>query len=446
MPQTLDRAELLNVHNEEVQEIVGQAPKGIVRWGTSVFILILIILVVVSFFVKYSDILSGEFTLTTANAPKSVIAKREGKLQALLVQEKDTVRQGQVLAFLESNASHSEVIRLSSELETVWSHISNNRWEKILKHKPSSYQKLGELQSAYQTFMAAYIQLHAYLKDGMYVQKKRLLQQELSNLVDLQANLQDQEKVYHQDYVIATEDFKAREQLFKEKVIPLLEYKQEQSKLLSKQLPIDNIHAGIINNNTATASKKQELIQLEHQFADQKSNFLQALNTLIGNTDEWKRNFLFLAPVSGIVTWPVLLQEQQDVKTGQELFYIAPIGTTYLGEIYVQQESFGKLQLGQQVLISLSGYPYQEYGKIHGRVSFISNIPNKDKQYYVAVSLDNGLQTDLHHRLQFRNGLAGTAEIITSKTRLINKFLFTMREIIDRPTQNKTKPSQEMQP
>jgi multidrug efflux pump subunit AcrA (membrane-fusion protein) len=438
MPQTLNRTELLNVHSEEIQEIVGQAPRAIFRLGTSVCILIIMLLVGVSFFVKYSELLTGQFTLTTANAPKSVIAKREGKLQALLVKEKDTVRQGQVLAYLESNASHAEVIKLSSELNTIWSQISNNEWEKILEHKPAAFQKLGELQSAYQTFVAVYIQLNAFLKDGMFVQKKRLLQHELSNFADLKANLQEQEKVHQQDYVIATEDFKAKEKLYEEKVIPLLEYKQEQSKLLGKKIPIENIHANIIYNNTTTANKKQELLQLEQQLADQKSNFLQALNTLISNVDEWKRNFLFVAPVSGIVTWPALLQEQQDVKTSQELFYIAPVNTAYLGEIYVAQESFGKLQPGQQVLISLSGYPYQEFGKIHGRVSFISNVPNKDHQYYVAVSLENGLQTDQLHRVQFRNGLAGTAEIITSKTRLINKFLFTMRKIIDRPQKNKT--------
>lgn len=438
MPQALNRPELLNIHSEEIQEIVGQAPRGIFRMGTSVCILIMALLVGVSFFVKYSDILIGNFTLTTANAPKSVIAKREGKLQTLFVKEKDTVRQGQVLAYLESNASHAEVIRLSLGLQNIWSQIGNNHWERILEHTPGAYQKLGELQSAYQTYMAVYIQLHAFLKDGMFQQKKELLEHELSNFADLKANLQEQEHVHQQDYVIATEDFRAKEKLYEQKVIPLLEYKQEQSKLLSKKLPIENIHANIINNNTVTANKKQELLQLEQQLADQKSNFLQALNTLISNVDEWKRNFLFVAPVSGIVTWPALLQEQQDVKPNQELFYIAPINSAYLGEIYVPQESFGKLQQGQQVLISLAGYPYQEFGKITGRVSFISNIPTKDHLYYVAVSLDSSLQTDQHQRIQFRNGLAGTAEIITSKTRLINKFLFTIRKVINRPMKKET--------
>jgi multidrug resistance efflux pump len=443
LPQKLTRIELLSNHSEEVQEVIGQTPKGMVRWGTSFFILILLSIGLVCFFVKYSDILNGQFVLTAANAPKSVIAKKDGKLQALFAKEKDSVQEGQVLAYLESNALHADVIRLSAELEKIWLCISNDKWEDILEYRPAAFQKLGELQSSYQTFIAVYIQLHAYLKEGMYVQKKKLLQQELLNLADMGTNLQEQEKLYNRDYAIATEDFKAKDELYAEKVIPLLEYKQEESKMLGKKLPLDNIQSGIISNNTAISNKRQELIELDQQFADQKSNFLQALNTLISNTDDWKKNFLLIAPVSGRVTWPMLLQEKQDVKTGQELFYISPANASYLGEIYVSQESFGKLHLGQNVLISLAGYPYQEFGKLHGKVSFISNFPvtdlaSKEKRFYVAISLENGLQTDLGRWIEFRNGLSGTAEIITGKSRLINKFLYTIRKIVDQPVKKES--------
>ena len=439
MPNLISKKEQLDTYSEEVQEIVGQAPKKIVRWGGSFFLLILLIVGSVCFFVRYSDVLPGEFTLTATDAPKTVLAKKNTKLVNLLVQNNDTVKQGQVLAWLESTASHAEVLRLSGDLELIWEQVRNGQWGKITEHQPAFYSRLGEIQSAYQAFISVYIKLCAYLKNGMYMHRGRLLKQELNNLRELNNFQISQEGVYKEDYVIALEDFKAKEYLYKEKVIPLLEYKQEQSRLLAKKIPIDNIHASIISNNTLIADKKNEVIQQEMQFADEKSNFLQALNTLISNIEEWKQNFLLLAPVSGKVSWPVLLHQNQDVRSEQEVFYITPFSTEYFGEMRLAQVNFGKLQVGQDVVISLTGYPYSEYGKLHGKVSFISQFPISGLQqstsglYYVSVLLTNGLKTDMDYPLPFKNGLSGTGEVIVNKARLVSKFTRTIRGLINKP-------------
>jgi HlyD family secretion protein len=273
----------------------------------------------------------------------------------------------------------------------------------------------------------------------MYTQREELLKQELNNLNELNRYLADQETVFKEDYTIAQEDFKAKEHLYEQSVIALLEYKQEKSRLLAKKIPIDNIRSSIVNNNTLIANKKNELIQLKMQFSDEKSNFLQALNTLINNVEEWKQNFFLIAPVSGKVAWPVLLHQNQDVKPGEELFYISPLATEYFGEMHLAQENFGKLQTGQEVVINLTGYPYAEYGKLHGKVSYISPFPlSKTQQpgnslYYVSVTLTRGLETDMGYHIPFKNGLSGTGEVIVKKTRLINKFLHTIREVVNKP-------------
>lgn len=450
MPDALDMKDQMDTHSEEIQEIVGQAPRKIIRWGTSFFILVLLAVASVSFFVKYSDILPGEFTLTASDAPKSVIARRSAKLVNLLAQNNDTVKQGQVLAWLESTASHAEVIRLSDDLSVIWDDVRNGNWEKITEHQPSFYRKLGEIQSAYQTFISAHIRVCAYLRNGMYTQQKKLLEHELNNLNELNVYQADQESIYREDYLIAQEDFKAKEHLYKEKVIPLLEYKQEQSRLLAKKIPIDNIRTSIVNNNTTIANKKNELIQLEKQFADEKSSFLQALNTLNSNIEEWRQSFLLIAPAEGTVTWPVLLRQNQDVKAEQELFYITPFTSEYFGEMHVSQENFGKLKVGQDVVISLAGYPYSEYGKLHGKVSFVSQFPVSGLQqsngvFYVSVSLTDGLNTDMHYQIPFKNGLSGTGEVIVNKTRLINKFVHTIRGVLNKPKSNGTSKDQAAQ-
>jgi len=433
MNEILKPRQEIQLHSEELHEIVGRPPGRMIRWGTSLIFVALIIMLAVSVLVKYADVLGGPFVLLATNAPKSVIVHTDGKLKNLFVKDNDSVRQGQILAFMESNADHKEVIKLSEDLNHLWELIQHDHWESIAQFTTSNYKHLGELQSAYQQFIVAYIQLGAFLRNGMYAQKKELLLQELSNLYVLRQNYQSQQKVYQQDLEIAEEHLRAIKKLYDEKVVPLLEYRQDISNCLSKKLPVENSNLALTKNQNDIANKQQEQVQLDQQFNDQKSSFLQALNTLTSSTDDWEKRFLLIAPVSGRVTWPMLLQAAQDVKNGQEVFYISPSSTNYYGEVKVAQENFGKLQLKQKVLITLEGYPYQEYGKLEGTVTFISKVPDKTGQYYAAINFCNGLTTDRNLPVTFQNGLAGTAEIITKKTRLIFKLLYTMREVLYKP-------------
>src|SRR5690606_30407641 len=112
-PKTASKPGPANTYSEELHEIVSAAPVRLIKWSTTIFLLVLLLLAGISFFVSYRDVLGGAFTLVAADAPKSVISKVDGKLQTLFVKENDTVRQGAILAYLECTASHGEVLRLA---------------------------------------------------------------------------------------------------------------------------------------------------------------------------------------------------------------------------------------------------------------------------------------------------------------------------------------------
>lgn len=422
-----------SVNDEEFEEVVGQPPGGMVRWGTSVFLFVLFLLVSISIFVQYADVLRGSFTLSSLNAPKSLVAGTDGKIQELFCKDGDVVQKGDILAHLESTASHEEVIRLKKELENLSKYILEERWDQVFGNHPISFRKLGELQGEYRDFILVYVQTLPYFERGMYTMKKQLLNSELKNLKDLDTALLAQEDVFIADRQIAKEDFRRKSLLYNQQVIPFLEYKQEESKYLNKQLPIGNIRISLINNKTAISSKQQELLQFEQQLAEEKSDFLQAVQTLLSQCETWSKKYLLTAPISGEVTWPYLLQQQQDVASGQEIFFITPSQTEYYGEVLLEQQNFGKIKLGQPVMISLTSFPYQEYGKLHGKVSFVSSIPNKEGKYFISVNLEKGLKTDLNAFITYRNKLSGTAEIVTSKKRLISRFFSVIKGVLNKP-------------
>ena len=79
----------------------------------------------------------------------------------------------------------------------------------------------------------------------------------------------------------------------------------------------------------------------------------------------------------------------------------------------------------------MPAYPYREFGTLHGKLEFISAIPT-DSGFTAKVVLPNGLQTDYKKQLQYREGLAAKAEIITEEQTLSDRIFRELRAIFKR--------------
>ncbi|MEJ7678496.1 MAG: HlyD family efflux transporter periplasmic adaptor subunit [Segetibacter sp.] len=219
--------------------------------------------------------------------------------------------------------------------------------------------------------------------------------------------------------------------LKKEKVISELEYRNEKSKLLMKQLSIPQINEAIIANETQQNEKRKEIMELENTIAQQASVFQQALNTFKSAIDEWKKKYLLIAPVSGKISFAGFLQENQQLKIGQTVCFINPGNSKYFAETFIPQENFGKVKKGEKVLLKFSSYPSQEFGSVTGKLDFISAIPT-DSGYIAKIILPDGLITNYNKEVQYREGLTANAEIITKNMRLIERLYYNLRKEVQR--------------
>lgn len=428
------RIELLEVnHAEEMNEIIGKPPSRITRWGITSVAVFVAILLLVSYVMQYSEIVTAELKINSRVSPKPVVTRTDGKIIKLFVKEDELVENNSIMGYIESLADHEEVLKLSEELNNILKLVKQDNWNKLLEYDPANYNRLGELQAPYQTFISQSVKLRSFLSNGLFVKQMQLMEDDINSLKALQKNFLNQQLIYEKDYLLAQQEFSTQEQLYKEKVLAKMEYNHNESKLINKQLPVESIKSSIISNKMSIAQKEQEILRLKQEFIDERSNFMQALNTLISNIDNWKRLYLIIAPIEGKVIFSKLLQENEQVAIGEELFYISPASNGYFGEMYVSQENFGKVEVGQPVLLSVASYPAQEYGKLRGNISFISSVPNKDLKYLIMVSLDKELISDNAVRLNFRNDLVAHAEIITRKKRLIRKLVYSIAKLLDGP-------------
>lgn len=419
------------VTGSAVQEIVSNTPGFMVRWGISVFFLILLLIFFCCWFVQYPDIITAGAKLVSVNAPKEVRTNVNGKLIRLFAREKKMVSKGEVLGYMECNADHAEVEKVAKSLDEIKDAVNANMAEHILEHLKRPYQHLGELQQPYQNFIQELTEFSNFLKNGFYMRKKAMLFTDLSNLRKQHDNLLLQKGIQQKDLDLVKQTFEANRKLKNDSVLSAFDYRNEESKLLTKQLVLPQIASSILSNESQQHEKQKEIMELEKSITQQKTFFLQALNTFKSQVDEWSRLYLIKAPIEGQLVFADFLQENQQVNTNQVICFINPGNSAYYIEMHIPQANFAKVKLGQQVLLKFSSYPYQEYGAVTGKIEFISTIIT-DSGYLAKIILPNGLTTNYSKQLQFREGLSVQGEIITADMRLLQRFYNNARQLVSR--------------
>ena len=420
-----------SIYGSEVEEIISHRPPWIIRWGTLLFFFFLLVIGFICWFIKYPDIVTAQATLTSINAPKPVITNISGKLIKINVQENDAVKQNQVMGYLESTANHKEVLKLAANIDSIQFLLDDNHPELIGRFCNLSGNQLGELQIPYQTFSQAFLNFTSYLSDGFYLRKKRMLLVDKNNLEKLHANLLNQKELEKQDIELSQQSFDANRTLRDKKVLAELDYNDEKSKFINKKMSLPQIDNAIISNESDQNAKQKEIAELDNTIIQQKIIFQQALSTLKSQVDEWKKQYLLIAPVDGKVTFVALIQENQQLQSNQTICYINPENSHYFAQLVIPQTNLGKVAVGQKVLLKFSSYPFQEYGAVYGRIEFISNVAT-DTGYFAKVILQDGLKTNYGKQIMYRDGLQGDAEIITKDLRLLERFYYDIMKQIKR--------------
>ncbi len=423
-------------HVNEIEEIISNKPPLIVRWGTVYFFFVLAGIGLVSWFIKYPDIVVARAKLNSVNAPKEVITRTEGKLIKIVIKENERVEAGQVLGFMESIGNHQSILTIGKQIDSINNLISQNRTDEITHFFPdySNQQfssNLGELQTPYQTFIQSFITFRDFLGSGFFLRKKKMLQTDMQNIQKLNAILASQKILLNQDLTLSNETYDANKSLANDKVISSLDYRNEKSKLIAKQLSLPQINSSIVTNESQQNEKRKEIAELENQLLVQKNTFIQALQTIKSQVQAWEFKYLLKAPVAGTISFTGFFQENQEIKIGQTLFYVQPDSIAYFIEMLVPQYNFGKVKKGQQVLLKFQAYPFEQYGAVVGKIDYINTTPS-DSGYLAKVSLPQGLISNYKKPLQYRNGLLAQADIITENMRLLQRFYYNLARQIKR--------------
>lgn len=414
--------------SEATQEIISQKSGFVERWALLIFLSVLLVLTGATWFVHYPDIIQTRGTLSADNGPKEIIPLQTGRLVRLFVKNGQQLKQGEMIGWIESSARTEEIIQLSALLDSSTNLLAAGKSENLSQLFIRPFRNLGKLQASYQTYINSLQEFNDYLVNGFYLRRKQMLLTDLASIKLIKESLDKQKQLIEQDIALSEKSYRMKQQLFNEKVISAEEYREEESKMVNKQIAVPQINTSLLNTQNQERDKLKDLEQLEHDVIQQKTTFEQALQTLKSNVDDWMHEYTLRAPLDGTINFVMRVQQNQFIQQGKLLGYVNPPDSKFYAEIYLPQQNLGKVDTGMQVQLRFDAYPYQETGFVRGKLAYISKTTS-DSGYWAAVRLDHGLETNLRHTLQYKAGLKADALVITSDMRLLTRLYYNLVKV-----------------
>lgn len=424
----------IELRSEELQEILGQIPPWIVRWGITVIFLILTVILVGSWWFQFPDILISSIVVTTTQPPASIVARSNGKLNKLFVKDQQQVTRGEVVACIEDAARYEDVVSLKHTLEPLRERLSSQNVSQLPEFREDL--TLGPLQASYATFLTCEKDYRHFAMLQAHQKKIASLEQQIQHSHALHEHLARQKQLLHANLELSQRQYER--------------YRHLKDQALISQKDLDALHSTVLGNAYELGEAESELETLTIQIAnldtskldltlqyEQQQRQLQlalqeAYDNLWGQVTSWEHTNVLKAPISGTVTFTEYWSEHQHVKTGEVVMTVVPDEANQLvGKVQLPVQGAGKVTPGQRVQIKFASYPYQEFGMVRGIVENISLVPT-DTYYVVEVGFLDGLITNYGRTLPFSQEMQGTAEIITEKRRLLTRLLQPLHALMSR--------------
>ncbi len=437
----------ISLRSTPVKEILSRPPSWLIRWGITVIFGVVILMVLLSIYVKYPDVVEAKATITTMKPPLIVKALSNGKISHLFVSENEEVEANQTLAVIDNPANYEDWQSLKAKFlpfyqdllqsDSVRSAFFSVKSAKSNQANPTNTVNhglsLGEMQSAYTQFFRAYQDYWIFERTNFYDEKIAQTRQKIISQRQLSQGLSKQKAIMQTDFSLTEKQFGVDKTLFGKQVITERELANAEKAFLAEKLTIERSDLERINSNIRIQELEAQILELRQNYREERTKFLESLKQASLNLEAsmatWEKRYVLQAPIAGKVSFFKFWSDNQFVNTNDEVMVILPNSEQIFGIASVPQAGFGKVKEGQKVLIRFNGFPFEEFGSVTGKVESISAI-SREENHIVRISLPNGLKTNYQKELNFSQEMQGSAQIITEDLRLIERFFYQIRKYI----------------
>lgn len=421
---------LYDVRSPEYDELMGRKPSWFIKVGISIVFGFLVLIICAGFFISYPDKVYIRATVVGDPPPVAVFARTSGNINTF-VADSVTVQKGQVIAQIGQNVSLNEALYLDSLLDAFSvQRLTGGAVDSMMRSLHFG-QIFGPFQPEYMQFYESLSNLHLFLSYANFESDIHKFRNMANSYGMLSGKIKNEMELYDKNLEVARKRVLSDSSLANERVISQQQYENTRSAFADKQIQfLKSIQASITTESQINQYHMQILQLKNDEFKGrrmQETNLLTTMKILKNSIAKWKEDCLITANFDGVVSFSKKWVSNEFVMSNTELVKLVP---TYFKRIevlgFLPIANSGKVAVGQQAIIKLDNYPYQEFGFLHGKLEKISIVPSEGN-YQVVLFVDQQLKSSFKTKLHFKNEMQADVEIITKKrsvvARIISKFI-----------------------
>lgn len=419
------------LHSQEVHDIMETIPGWIIRWGVSLVFILFVIVLSISYFVKYPEVLSAPITITTTNPPADLIVKSTGRIQKIIVPNEHMVSRDSLVAVLFNTADYFAVLEFEKYLS-----VEREHWTEYIAHSilKTNYN-MGEIQLYYTQFIQVCKSYNYYIETNSISQRQLLLKDQIEKICKNIEIKHNQLRLIQRDIVIEQANLERDSVLYKSKALTGFDYNRSKQNYIQKSLSYIEHESALNTMESNVIGMKEQLLQMSIQYDNDVTQFQlrfeETRDELLAQIKLWKDRYLIVSPIDGVVAYTRYWSENQSVTIGDRLATVVPNDSSYVvGRMIIPSVSLAKIEAGQQVNVKLTGFPYMEFGMLRGRLHTISAVPEAGG-YAAEVDFPNGLVSTYKIPFRLIQQMDGTGEVITQDMRLIERFTQPIRSLFN---------------
>ena len=369
----------------------------------------------------------------------SVVGHLEGgTIRAVLVEEGDYVKKGQVLAEVDATVAKAELQQLEAKALAL---RSDEEREKALMEKaaftptsPMTNNLQGGTIVSPQAVLKSQENLYQEQMQALAAQQsvfqEQIFQKE-GDLVRLSKGLEAAKK----NVVLRQQEYDMYNRLVTKGYVSKLDVIRAKRELNTEEAGVTKFEKDIDVAKNALQEAKNKLIQLNKtEQRDAGDRLRKAQQELFSVQYQIKKlKYLFnettiRSPIDGTV-FDLKVTKDQMIPTDGILMSVVPVNVPLRAEIRIQPTDVGFIRVGNSVLIKVDAYNFTQFGGIKGKLTLLSPtvlLDEKKQPYYQGfVSLEKNYVGSKAN--QIIPGMTVTADIITGGKSLLSYILKPVR-------------------
>lgn len=189
-----------------------------------------------------------------------------------------------------------------------------------------------------------------------------------------------------------------------------------------------NYEAAVKNLEAVKSQQNEKLYEMKQQYLSE----LKQYDIQIAEQYDQYENKNIVALYDGVVKSLEVEKEGAVVTSTQVVAEIIPDSDAVIVEAEAYNSDIGYVEIGQEADIKVDTYDYQKYGKLSGKVSYISPDATENEQLQKVYKVEVVLDEDSSREWEVSQGMECTVEIKTDRRRIIDFFLEPLTDALDR--------------